>query len=271
VTTARLDQIVRQKDPGLKVVVEQLSRGDVPSAVEQLDRQGRVHEIPGREERLSAIAQEYVRSPDATLVVSPDNQSRQDINEVIHRAMQREGYVHCEEHRVRVLVPRQEITGADRQWAERYEPGDVLRYSKGSKTIGLNAGDYARVEHVSAKDNRITVSTDAGRPVRYDPRRLQGVTFYRETERAFARGDRVQLTAPDRTREIANRELGTIERIDPSGRLHIRSIRDGRWHSSGENVGTSITGMPSRATAVRARRLIGSLCTSRRSELGRSS
>ena len=178
VATARLDEIVRQKDPALKAVVEQLSRGDVQSAVEQLDRQGRVHEIQNREERLSAIAQEYIRDPHGTLVVSPDNQSRQDVNDVIRRAMQRERHVDPAEHRVRVLVPRQDITGADRQWAERYDAGEVLRYSKGSNAMGLNAGDYARVEQVDARNNRITVSKDDGRRVTYDPRRLQGVTLY---------------------------------------------------------------------------------------------
>jgi hypothetical protein len=146
-----------------------LSRGEVDRAVEALDRQSRIHEIPRREDRLHAIAQEYVRDPNGTLVVSPDNRSRQDMNEVIHRSMQREGHVDREEHRVRVLVPRQEITGTDRQWAERYELGDMVRYSKGSKTFGLNAGDYARVEEVDAKENRIAVSTDDGRGVTYDP------------------------------------------------------------------------------------------------------
>jgi ligand-binding sensor domain-containing protein len=37
---------VRQKDPALKEVVEQLSRGNVRDAMEKLDAQGRVHEIP---------------------------------------------------------------------------------------------------------------------------------------------------------------------------------------------------------------------------------
>jgi ATP-dependent exoDNAse (exonuclease V) alpha subunit len=222
IATARLDEIVRQKDPGLKLVVEQLSRGEVQNAIEELNRQNRVHEIPHREDRLHAIAQEYVRDPMGTLVVSPDNRSRQDINEVIHRSLQREGHVDRQDHRVRVLVPRQEITGTDRQWAERYEPGDMVRYSKGSKTLGLKAGDYARVEEVDAKENRITVSADDGRSVTYDPRRLQGVTLYREADRAFAQGDRVQFTARDRTRDVANRDLGTIERIEPNGRLQVR-------------------------------------------------
>ena len=42
--TARLDEIVRQKDPALKEAVEQLARGKVREAMDNLDRQGRVHE-----------------------------------------------------------------------------------------------------------------------------------------------------------------------------------------------------------------------------------
>lgn len=222
IRTAHLDEIVRQRDPELKAVVEQLFRGDAHGAVERLDHQGRVHEIGPGDERLSAIANEYVKDPYATLVVSPDNDSRQDLNNVIHRVMQREGHVDRHEHRIAVLVPRQEITGADRQWAERYEPGDVVRYSRGSKALGIDPGDYARVERVDAKRNQVTVRRDDERSVTYDPRRLQGVTLYRETERAFATGDRVQTTAPDRERSVPNREFGTIEGIDTNGRTEIR-------------------------------------------------
>lgn len=191
-------------------------------AVEHLDRQGRVHEIGPREARLAAVANEYTNDPQATLVVAPDNQSRQDLNDVIHRAMQREGHVNRDEHRTSVLVPRQEITGADRQWAERYEQGDVVRYSRGSKALGVEPGDYARVEQVDAKANQVTVRTDDDRTFSYDPRRLQGVTLYREVERDFAGGDRVQMTAPERERGVPNRELGTVEKIDRSGRMDIR-------------------------------------------------
>jgi ATP-dependent exoDNAse (exonuclease V) alpha subunit len=60
---------------------------------------------------------------------------------------------------------------------------------------------------VDARDNRLTVTTDEGNKVSYDPRRPQGVTLYREAERAFSAGDRVQMTAPDREHGIANREF----------------------------------------------------------------
>jgi ATP-dependent exoDNAse (exonuclease V) alpha subunit len=68
----------------------------------------------------------------------------------------------------------------------------------------------------------ITVERENGERVSYDPRRLHGVTLYRETQRAFSEGDRVQFTAPDRERHVANRELGTIEKIEPNGNAQVR-------------------------------------------------
>ncbi len=148
--TAHLDEIVRQKDPTLKEAVEQLARGDVWEAIQNLDQQGRVHEFADRTVRLTEIAREYAREPRGTLVISPDNESRRELNALIHREMQERGDVSQEEHKLRVLDSRQEMTGADRQWAAQYEVGDVVRYSRGSKVLGIDPGEYARVENVDA-------------------------------------------------------------------------------------------------------------------------
>jgi conjugative relaxase-like TrwC/TraI family protein len=220
--TARLDEIIRQKDPALKEVVEQLARGEVRDAIGNLNEQGRVHEIGDRQERIAEIAREYVRSPENTLVVSPDNESRREINQHIHRAMQDTGQVKGEEHRVHVLYARQDITGADRQYAQNYESGDVIRYSKGSKPLGIEAGEYARVARTEPENNIVTVTRKSGEELSYDPRRLQGVTVYRDAERTFAEGDRVQVTAPYHEQKLANRELGTVEHIDGGGNLKLK-------------------------------------------------
>jgi ATP-dependent exoDNAse (exonuclease V) alpha subunit len=53
--TVKLEEIVRQNDPELKQVVEQLARGEVREAIQNLDRQGRVHEIQGHDERIAAM------------------------------------------------------------------------------------------------------------------------------------------------------------------------------------------------------------------------
>jgi conjugative relaxase-like TrwC/TraI family protein len=220
--TVRLEEIVRQKDPELKQVVEQLARGELHEAIQNLDRQGRVHEIQGHDERIAAIAKEYAKSPENTLVISPDNRSRMEINERVHAELQRSGLVSDEEHRIRTLVPRQDLTGADRTWAERYEVGDVLRYSRASKETGIEKGAYAQVKSINAPKNRLTVELQNGTERTYDPRRQQGVSVFREEMRSFSVGDRVQFTAPANELKVANRELGTIESIDEDGRLRLK-------------------------------------------------
>ena len=235
--TAHLDEIVRQKDPALKEAVEQLARGDVHAAIENLDRQGRVQQIESREQRFQTIAQEYARHPQGTLVVSPDNQSRRELNGLIHRELQERGQVQPHEQTFGVLQARQELTGADRAWAGQYEPGDVLRYSRGSKVVGVSAGEYATVANTDAKQNLLTVERGDGQQVTYDPRRLQGVSVYREAERSFAEGDRVQFTAPSKELHVANRELGTIVRLEERGDIAIHT-------DSGRLVEFSLTDHP---------------------------
>jgi ATP-dependent exoDNAse (exonuclease V) alpha subunit len=206
----------------LKQTVEQLARGQVAEAVARLERQGRIHEFKGHDERIAAIAKEYAKSPEGTLVVSPDNRSRAEVNQAIRSELQAKGLVASHERRIQILVPRQDLTGADRTWAERYNVGDVLRYSRSSQETGIGKGEYARVKSVDASNNRLTVELKDGRERTYDPRRQQGVSVYREEERAFSVGDRVQLTAPARALKAANRELGTVQCIDPDGRLSLK-------------------------------------------------
>jgi conjugative relaxase-like TrwC/TraI family protein len=224
--TIRLEEIVRQKDAELKQVVEQLARGEVLEAIQNLDRQGRIHEIPDHGERMAAIAREYANSPGRTLVVSPDNRSRMEINERIHAELQSRGTVNSAEHHIRTLVPRQDMTGADRTWAERYEVGDVLRYSRASKETGIDKGEYAQVKAIDAAANRLTVELRDGTERTYDPRRQQGVSVYREEMRSFSRGDRIQFTAPANDLKVANRELATVETIGGDGRLHLKMDDD---------------------------------------------
>ncbi len=225
--TMSLEEIVRQKDPELKQAVEQLARGQVGTAIDNLDRQGRVHEVKGSEERITAIAREYAKSPESTLVVSPDNLSRTEINQRIHAELQARGVVGKEERSVQTLVPRQEMTGADRSWAQQYQVDDILRYSRGSRETGIHKGEYTRVKNIDAQNNRLTVLRADGSETTYDPRRQMGVSAYRERERVFSVGDRIQFTAPNHELKIANRELATVENIAPDGTMRL-NLDNGR-------------------------------------------
>src|ERR1019366_6536054 len=131
-----------------------------------------------------------------------------------------------EDHRFLVLVQRQDLTGAERSWASQYEINDVVRYTRGSKAIGIGAGAYASVVAINPAANQLTVQKASEELATYDPRRLTGVSVYREIEREFSVGDRIQFTAPDKSLGVTNRDLATVESIAPDGRLTARLDND---------------------------------------------
>ena len=220
--TARLDEIVRQKDPALKSVVELLATSQVSAALDALQQQGRVKEIPNAEERVRTIAKSYVESPENTLIVSPDNASRRELNLAVRQELKANGSLAPEDHTFRVLVQRQDMTGAERSWASQYEINDVVRYTRGSKTIGIEAAAYASVVAINPAANLLTVEKANHELATYDPRRLTGVSVYQEIERELSVGDRIQFTAPDKSLGVANRDMAAIEAIHPDGRLSVR-------------------------------------------------
>ena len=220
--SASLDRIIRQRDPELLKAVEYLSKNETATGINMLQKQGRVTEISDGEQRIAAIAKLYSAEPTNTIVVSPDNASRREINLAVRRELQAKGGLSKEDRTISVLTPRSDMTGADRAWAARYETGDVLHYVRGSKEVTIEPGSYARVVETEPKTNVITVEKSDGERVVYDPSRLRGISAYREIEREFAVGDRVQFTAPNRDLQVANRDIGTVKSFDQDGRITLR-------------------------------------------------
>jgi len=105
------------------------------------------------------------------------------------------------------------VTGAQRKVAAAYQVGDQVRYNTGSKKHHIKAGEYREVVRVDAENNRLTVMDERGRTVEYDPKELKGVALYREEERHFSVGDRVQFRAPYPEKRITNNEVGYVEGI----------------------------------------------------------
>ncbi len=213
-TTVKLSEIVRQRKPELKRTVERLSLREMREAIDSLEQQGRIKEISDTSKRLKVIAAVYCRSPENSLVVSPRNRERVKLNSLIHKRLQRDGRVSRDDHQMTVYVNRQDMTGTERTFANAYVPGeDIIRYNRASRVFGVEVGDYALVTAKNHKENEITVHFENGRELTYNPQRLSGVSVYREAERNFAEGDRIQFRAPFTEKRIANGELATIGKI----------------------------------------------------------
>ena len=91
--TAKLDEIVRQKDPSLKSAVELLAHGQTAAALDRFTTGPRSKEIPNPQERIRTIARIYAESPANTLIVSPDNASRRELNFAVRQELKASGAV----------------------------------------------------------------------------------------------------------------------------------------------------------------------------------
>jgi ATP-dependent exoDNAse (exonuclease V) alpha subunit len=223
-TTAQLNEIVRQRDPELRQTVAKLSVRQIREAVSELESRGKVIEIADERQRLKAVAQDYCKQPTNTLVISPANRERSQLNSLIHQQLQREGKVSANDHQMKVYINRQDMTGAERTFANAYRPHeDIIRYNRASKVYKVKPGDYASVIGVNHERNELTVRFANGRTLTYDPTRLSGVSVYNKAERSFAEGDRIQFRAPFAEKRIVNGELGTINKIEPE---HLRVTLD---------------------------------------------
>jgi ATP-dependent exoDNAse (exonuclease V) alpha subunit len=215
-TTVELSENVRQRNKELKQSVHDFAARNIREAVDELHSRGKVIEIADASERLVAIAQDYCQNPTNTLVISPANRERVELNSLIHRQLQQDRNVSLNEQQMKVYVNRQDMTGTERTFANSYRPNeDIIRYNHASKVYQVSVGDYATVTNTNHEANELTVRFADGRTLTYDPTRLSGVSVYNEAERAFAEGDRIQFRAPFTDKRVVNGELGSITKIEP--------------------------------------------------------
>jgi ATP-dependent exoDNAse (exonuclease V) alpha subunit len=229
---ARLDTIRRQRDPELRCAVTHAANGEIAESLAILERRGDIREVAGIEQRRSQIAREYAAAHEAgerVLVISPANQERRELNQAIRGELIARGHVEAQGQEHTILVNRG-LSGAQRAAAYNYEPGDVIRFTRGSKQFVIAKGSYARVEAIDADNNILSIRTADGRYISYNPVRLFGVEAFREERRVLARGERIQFRAPDRALGVANGEFATITAID--GRRAVMRLDHGKQLSA---------------------------------------
>ncbi len=221
--TAQLNKVVRQKDEDLKRAVILMANGRITDGIQALQEQGRVHEMVHRRDRFGAIAKAYVASPENTLVVSPDNKSRQEINSAIRDELKIQGSL-TEEQVFQVLV-RKDIHAEDRRYVHSYRPGDSLRFHTNLPTLNVKSGQTGTVVEVKPDQNMLSVKLGDGsgqRFLTFNPATRSNLSVFESEDRPFAIGDRIQFTTPWKEKGVASRETGRIEHIEKNGNIAVR-------------------------------------------------
>jgi conjugative relaxase-like TrwC/TraI family protein len=222
-TGAKIETIRRQTKETDRETVKNLSEGKIIEAVEAMRQRGQVVEVKDRAERHNAIVEAYTREPEKSLVVAPRNADRQEINSKIHEALKDAGKVGKEEAEIKILRPRSELSGTEREFAAAYREGDVISYTRGSAENNIVAKSLAKVVKTDREQNLLTVEIKDGRDgaeareITYNPKRLRGVSVWTEEKIKVSTGDRLQLRAPfeEKQTKIANGTMLEVSKITP--------------------------------------------------------
>jgi conjugative relaxase-like TrwC/TraI family protein len=211
---AQLTTIRRQQDPELRRAVELAAAEQIPEAIDLLNQQKRIVEIPDTAKRYERIAADYLQAHEAgqrCLVVSPANDERKAINEAIRSTLVAHRYVASIGQEHQILI-RRDMTPAQLQDAHSYHEGDVLYFRRGSKRQGIPKAAYLTVSAIN--DTNLTLNAENGRHIELDPGTIKGIQVYTGEERTIAVGDRLQWREPDNKRRIANGQYATITKLD---------------------------------------------------------
>jgi conjugative relaxase-like TrwC/TraI family protein len=222
--TFALSKILRQRpNPELLKAVIHFHNGHVRAGLHQLEEMGAIVETQSRHARYRRIAAHFTTDPLNTIIVSPDNRSRQEINVAVREILRSQGMIQAKQTASYVLVARPEITEADKRRALSYQVGDWIKTNKSAKALGIESGEYFQVISRSAETNTVSLKRRDGKIFDVALRQYDlKASVYQMEERVFSVGERIQFTSQYKKAAVSNRTLGTIDKLDEHGNAIIR-------------------------------------------------
>lgn len=132
----------------------------------------------------------------------------------------------ADKYEARILIGRRDVRTDGPEACTHVQRRGCRAFRERCNGAGVASGDYGQVIARDAEANLVKLRVgSSSREVTYDPRRAFGVEIFTAEKRWVAEGERVQLTRPwkdgKRTR-VANREIGTIERLDALGNAKVK-------------------------------------------------
>ncbi len=224
--TARMDEVLRQRDPDLREAIAAIREGEPAEAVERLGDD--VHEAEADELGEAAARFWLSLHPEArarTAILAPTHALREDIDEAVREGLRDEGALHGRVLEIDRLVGLG-LTRAQKADIANYRPGDVLVFHNDIHQYRVKADDACTV--TGAQDSRVLLEHPDGRPRRIDPSKPVRYRYeaYETRPIRLQAGDRIRWTRNDRKRGLVNGDEAEVLAI--GSRLVKIGIEDGR-------------------------------------------
>lgn len=208
------DNIIRQTNPDLKQAVYDIIDKKTVSAFNRLDKSIVESSSPASDAVKSYLEKEDGSFTNVSLIV-PDIKTRNEMNRVISDHFRDRGDVKGDAISVSNLRASK-IDGPMKRYSFFYEPGQVVRFHKSYKSLGVEKDEYLVVKAVN--EDEIVLTKPNGSEVSWLPGKMAGgertTTTYESSNEKYSEGDRIRWK--DKTNELGlkNGHVGIIKLID---------------------------------------------------------
>ncbi len=148
------------------------------------------------------------------MLIAPANEDRVEINALIRKGLAKEGRL-SGEATSSAIYTRRGLTRVEMARASSYEKGDIVRFGRTYRSLGVEKGEYATVHGVDREHDLVMLHAQDGRTVTWSPHRVAGrskggVEVYKEEKRELGKGDIVRWTRNDNDKDIRNSENALV-------------------------------------------------------------
>jgi conjugative relaxase-like TrwC/TraI family protein len=237
VKTVTMNEAIRQKTAYMRQAVRMIkdfqdgkNYHGIDEAFRVLADKGNLAEIKDRSDRLKAAADAFLdqKSYQDTLIITPRNKDRVDLNSRIRQGLKEKGVIDQKDYSITIKTPVS-LPGTSRYFAAAYQVGQTAFIESQGEHAGIKAGQQVRVVAMDLAQNTLTVESKNRQQHRIDLKKDRTMlSLYNEQSRAFSRFDRVIFLKNDKRLDVVNGSTGAISRIDSIGRISVRLDHAGR-------------------------------------------
>ena len=231
-STAIIDQNLRQRSPILKQVVNEIANSDIDSksinnAYQKLNEHGKIKQIDSDEARSEAIAIDYLSRPkpvrDRTLIVAGTNADKQAIAHKVRTGLIAEETLGNESRKISTLQ-RLNLDKFAITQAHHYQRGDVIKFQTDSARFSKDS--YYRVTDIDPETQTATLIDTVGLTSTLPLDKYKQREVYQLQQLEIRPGESMRFTKNIRNSDYKqlNGQRFTVSGITDDGQIEITSL-----------------------------------------------